>query len=479
MKRLLSLLLALTLVLGLGMTALADEPEAEQKALVICIDPGHGARDSGAVATYDGVEYQEADLVLQIGLYLREELATYSGVQILMTREDRNGELPTINPAKIKPRTDYAVANGADVLVSLHLNASEKTDIQGAMILSSNGNYRPDVADVGNALGSNILVGLERLGLLNRGHLKTNSNDYRYPDGSTADYHAIVREGIQQNIPSIIVEHCFLTNEEDFRNHLSTEAQLRDLALADAAGIAAYYGLQKKAPSDKPNLYDYAAHWGAPYIDAAIDKGWVTGYPDHTFRPNKTLSRADFVTLLARLSGETLPDLTECPFPDFTLEEYYAESVAWAVDAGIIRGFEDGTFRPEDAITREQMAHIMALYLNHLGLETAFDENGPAVEIQDEDQIQNYARAEVRFCYQNELLKGRGDGFVPQGIATRAEACTILLRLDQYAAAHQPEPVQTPEPTESPVPTEPINPPEEATALIYADPAFLPNEATD
>ena len=116
--------------------------EGDGIALVICLDPGHGARDSGAVATYDGVEYQEADLVLKIALYLRAELETYENVKVIMTRTDRQGEMPTINPEKIKPRVDFAVENGADVLVSLHLNALDNKDIQGAMMLTSRSTLR-------------------------------------------------------------------------------------------------------------------------------------------------------------------------------------------------------------------------------------------------------------------------------------------------------------------------------------------------
>ena len=429
-KRILSLLLAAVLCVSLAGAAFA----AEEEPLVICLDPGHGARDSGAVATYDGVEYQEADLVLKIALYLRAELETYENVKVIMTRTDRQGEMPTIDPEKVKPRVDFAVQNGADVLISLHLNALENTETHGVMMLTSNGYYNRECADVGIALGTNMLLTLSQLGLLNRGHLKMNASDRRNPNGTVADYYAIVREGIWQNIPSLIVEHCYLTNEDDFRNYLSSEEKLQALALADANGIAAYYGLQKIG-SNPRQLVDYSEHWAADMIDIAVSKGWVTGYPDNTFRPDNTLTRAEFVTLLARLSGETAAPVTTNPFPDVPAEEYYAASVAWAVSAGIINGFDDGTFQPAAAITREQMAHIMTLYLKHKGISVQAPEGGGA-SIPDLDQIQPYAKNDVLFCYANSLLNGRDEGFVPQGSATRAEACTILLRMHDYLHAH-------------------------------------------
>ena len=436
-KRIFSVLLIAILCFSFASAAFA----AEEEPLVICLDPGHGARDSGAVATYDGVEYQEADLVLKIALYLRAELETYENVKVIMTRTDRQGAMPTINPEKIKPRVDYAVQNGADVLISLHLNALDNKDVHGVMMLTSNGYYNQECADIGIALGTNMLLTLSQLGLQNRGHLKLNSSEHRNPNGTVADYYGIVREGIWQNIPSLIVEHCYLTNEDDFRTYLSSEDKLKALALADANGIAAYYGLQKIG-SNPRQLIDYADHWAADMIDIAVSKGWVNGYPDNTFKPDNTLTRADFVTLLARLSGETLDSAASSPFPDVPVNEYYAASVSWAVSAGIISGFEDGTFRPTDAITREQMAHIMTLYLKHKGMQIQSSDDAAAL-IPDLDQIQSWAKDDVLFCYANGLLNGRGEGFVPQGNATRAEACTILLRMHDFIHAHPVQPEET------------------------------------
>ena len=82
-KRMLSILLAAALCFSLAVGVFADEEDP----LVICLDPGHGARDSGAVATYDGIEYQEADLVLRIALYLRAELETYENVKVFATEK--------------------------------------------------------------------------------------------------------------------------------------------------------------------------------------------------------------------------------------------------------------------------------------------------------------------------------------------------------------------------------------------------------
>lgn len=457
-------------------------PSESDDWLIICLDPGHGSTDPGACATYNGVEYHEADLVLKIAQYLKADLEEYRDVLVVMTREDNDGDPEVINPKKIAPRVEYAAEMQADVLVSLHLNASTNKDIHGAMMLDSNGNYNSGAADVAYAIGANILTRLSALGLVNRGHLPRNSQDYKNPDGSVADYYGIVRGGMWRNLPAFIVEHCFITSEEDFKGYLNTDKKLAALAQADAEGIAAYYGLVKKdgtEPVDPVVLLDYENHWAKDNIDTAIANGWINGYPDHSFKPNKSLTRADFVTMLARVSGEELPEIKTSPFPDFGAEMYYAQSVQWAVDAGIINGFEDGTFGPMQSITREQMAHIMAQYLKHKGFKVEATTDVTQKLIKDFKVISDYAKADVCFCYEKSLLNGREDGFAPAEGATRAEACTVLLRLNAYTLLNDPEdeevPEETPAPAESPEPTESpkpeISPAPETTPEVTESPA--------
>ncbi len=462
--------------------AVTPKPSKADGWLVICLDPGHGSTDPGACATYNGVEYHEADLVLKIAQYLKEDLEQYRDVLVVMTREDNDGDPEVINPKKIVPRVEFAEEHQADVLVSLHLNASTNKDIHGAMMLDSNGNYNAGAADVAYAIGANILTRLSALGLVNRGHLPRNSQDYKNPDGSVADYYGIVRGGMWRNLPAFIVEHCFITSEEDFKGFLNTDKKLAALAQADADGIAAYYGLVKKdgtEPIDPVVLLDYENHWAKDNIDTAVANGWINGYPDHSFKPNKSLTRADFVTMLARVSGEELPEVKVSPFPDFGAEMYYAQSVQWAVNAGIINGFEDGTFGPMQPITREQMAHIMAQYLKHKEYKVQPSSDVIQKLIKDFKVISDYAKDDVCFCYEKGLLNGRENGFEPAEGATRAEACTVLLRLNAYTLLNDPEdeetpeespaPETSPEPTESPKPE--TSPAPEATPEVTETPA--------
>ena len=314
MKRILSFFLTLVLTAALlSPAALAvNETAAKDRDWVyITLDPGHGGdgaggNDSGAVNEKYG--YQEADLVLKIGLYLKEELETYRNVHVDMTRSDRYGTRYT--PLReVKQRVDFAAEQCSDLLVSLHLNsAGSNQSVHGGLILASNGNYDPDCAKVIDAVGTNILAQLSRLGIdTSRGLVKEGSHDGTlYPNGKLADYYGIVRYGQLRHIPAMIVEHCFVSSNSDCEQFLSSDAKLRAIAQADARGIAAYYGLEKKDPGEvdvEPLFRDCRSHWAKDYVNRAADAGWVNGVGGGLFQPDGTLTRAMFVTMLAGLSG--------------------------------------------------------------------------------------------------------------------------------------------------------------------------------
>lgn len=172
MKRILSFFLtvALSAALLAPAASAANEAAASKDAdwLYITIDPGHGGDgaggyDPGAINSTYG--YQEADRVLRIGLYLKQELETYRHVHVDMTRSDRDGTYYTAPLSKVQRRVDFAQQKGSDLLVSLHLNGAATQSAHGALILASNGNYDAKCADIVDGVGTNILTQLGKLGL--------------------------------------------------------------------------------------------------------------------------------------------------------------------------------------------------------------------------------------------------------------------------------------------------------------------------
>lgn len=449
MKRILSIFLSLVLTAALLCPAAAAANETDGNDtdwLYITLDPGHGGdgaggNDPGAISSTYG--YQEADLVLKIGLYLKQELETYRNVHVDMTRSDRYGTRYT--PLKeVKQRVDFAAEKHSDLLVSLHLNSIGDQSVHGGLILASNGNYDAKCADVVDGVGTNILTQLSKLGIQNRGLVKESSHDgTRYPNGKLADYYGIVRYGQLRHIPSMIVEHCFISSNSDCQQFLSSDAKLQAIAQADARGIAAYYGLQKKDPGEvdpEPTFYDCRHHWAKTSIEAAADAGWVNGVSAGEFQPDGTLTRAAFVTMLGRMAGVKETDYTTSVFRDVPAGTWYTPFVAWATENGIVDGYGDGIFLPQNNITRQEMAKIMAKYLNWKGLDTTPSSEISSYPINDLNTIGGWALEPVCFCYEQGLLNGRGSNFAPQANATRAEACVVLCRLQKYVDAHSAQP---------------------------------------
>lgn len=222
--------------------------------LVVMLDPGHDDTHAGAQANGAG----EEDLVLAIAQYCKTELETYSGVTVYMTRS--SGACPnggsTVTPAQCNAaRVAYASSVGANVYVSFHLNSSTSTSANGVGVYYPNSNYNASIGETGKGLATAIYNKLRALGLSqwSSGILIRNSEDgTTYPDGSLADYLGVIRRCKEAGIPAVLIEHAFISGTSDYSNFLNSDEKLKALGVADATGIAEYYGLVKK--STKPTI---------------------------------------------------------------------------------------------------------------------------------------------------------------------------------------------------------------------------------
>lgn len=211
--------------------------------IIVAIDPGHGGSDPGAQD--NGLS--EADLTLKIANYMKRELETYAGVSVYMTRTSDTY-------VGLQERVDNAVAKGADVFVSVHINSEDSGRARGAEVwVPKSGSYNGGTHTIGESLGGKILSQLGNLGLYERG-VKTlgyiqgggssSSGSAHYANGEEADYYSVIRNARKAGIPGIIVEHAFITNGGD-ANFMKNEGNLRNLGIADATGVAQQYGLSK------------------------------------------------------------------------------------------------------------------------------------------------------------------------------------------------------------------------------------------
>ncbi len=222
--------------------------------VVVVLDPGHDGTHGGSSAN----GFVEAQLNLKIAQYCKEELEQYHGVTVYMTRD--SASCPNgggSNKSCLQRRADIARDMGANLFVSLHNNYSSSSSASGAEVWYPNQNYNPWTSQVGGSAASKILEQLTGLGLKNRGTQIRSAKEDKYPDGSAADYYAVIRHCKEYGIPGIIVEHAFMSNSSDAANFLSNDAGLQRLGVADATGIANYFGLKKGI--------DYSAVFDATY----------------------------------------------------------------------------------------------------------------------------------------------------------------------------------------------------------------------
>ena len=211
--------------------------------VTVVLDPGHDDTHAGA----SGFGVQEKDLTLKIATYCKEELSTYSGITIYMTRE--SGNCPAgggDNTACLDARANLAKNVGAGVLVSFHLNTANGA-ARGVEVYYPNSNYNAQVGSSGQALAKKICDKLAALGLNYRGTLIRDASYDKYPDGSAADYYGLIRRCKNNGIPGLIIEHAFLDNANDYYTYLSSDDKLKALGVADATAIAEYFGLTKGA----------------------------------------------------------------------------------------------------------------------------------------------------------------------------------------------------------------------------------------
>ncbi|ROT88290.1 N-acetylmuramoyl-L-alanine amidase, partial [Gordonibacter urolithinfaciens] len=207
---------------------------SDDGTLVIVLDAGHGGSDPGAVA--NGL--LEKDLTLSIARYCKEALGQYANVKVCMTRSSDFY-------VGLKERVDYAVSVGADAFVGIHINSAGTSGANGAEVWYPNASSWYYEAHVeGRQLAESILEKLTELGLYDRGVKVRDSDDELNPDGSVADYYATIRYARQVGMPSIIVEHAFITGDGDSQK-LAQDAWLKAMGEADAEGIAQAYGLSK------------------------------------------------------------------------------------------------------------------------------------------------------------------------------------------------------------------------------------------
>ncbi len=182
---------------------------------------------------------------------------------------------------------------------------------------------------------------------------------------------------------------------------------------------------------------DVANHWAKNAVNDMGSRMIVDGTGNGMFNPDREITRAEFAAIIVRGLGLKLENGVS-PFSDVKPEIWYSSAISTAYSHRLINGLDDGTFRPNDKITREQAMVILSKAMSITGLkEKLLDQSADATlhPFEDATGVSSWARSSVADNVQAGIVFGReGDLLVPKGYMTRAEVATVVQRLLQKSS---------------------------------------------
>ncbi len=164
--------------------------------------------------------------------------------------------------------------------------------------------------------------------------------------------------------------------------------------------------------------------WFYDNVKYCYDNGLMIGADAKSFAPEGAVSRGQVVTVLYRLAGSPSVAGKTCPLTDVD-SSWCKDAIIWGYNAGIVMGYDDNTFRPDESVTREQLAAFVYRYAND-----GSAASGKTSAFTDTEYISDYAVPAMNWCINKGVIIGMGDGTLyPQGCSTRAQFAAMISRL--------------------------------------------------
>ncbi len=208
---------------------------------------------------------------------------------------------------------------------------------------------------------------------------------------------------------------------------LALENGIDDTAGVDAVTAADLAQLFSSADEDvaapkTSNLTDISGHWSEEYVYYCISKGIFSGYDDNTFRPDRTVTRAEFSKMLNNALG--IDSKKDINFFDVEKDDWFYDDVRKAYSAGYIAGYEDNSFRPDNHITRQEAAVVLSR------VTPAASELADIKSVNDYADIADWAYDACTKIFSKSYMNGDDQGrFLPNGLLTRGQAAKIISEL--------------------------------------------------
>lgn len=227
-----------------------------------------------------------------------------------------------------------------------------------------------------------------------------------------------------------VSEECYdLENEPPKKGSGGGGGSSSSKATIQTSGISTVTPSVIAGENTTTSFTDTEGHWGKDAIDTLVRKNVLSGYVDGTFRPDAYVTRAEFVTMVVKAFGINGDEAVE--FTDLSSSSWAFPYVKKAVASGVITGYADGTFKPDELISREQAAVILH---RALALKITLPEGSS--DFVDVADISEYALRSVLDLAGKGLINGVGDKiFMPHGNSTRAMAATMINNAIEFVQA--------------------------------------------
>ena len=202
-----------------------------------------------------------------------------------------------------------------------------------------------------------------------------------------------------------------------------------EFALDHASDYAIVIDDRSHEPVDLPFNDVPEGYWAYDAIQYVYGEGLMAGTSGTTFAPENVTTRGQIVTILWCMAGSPQVNYL-MDFSDVDPAAYYGEAIRWASAEGVAGGYGNGTFGPDDPITREQLAVMLHRYARYMGYDVSVGEDTNILSYTDAFDVSEYAVAALQWACGAGIIHGTGDGstLTPQGEATRAQAAVILMR---------------------------------------------------
>lgn len=220
-------------------------------------------------------------------------------------------------------------------------------------------------------------------------------------------------------------------------NKLARKIFSAALAVSISVGCVCHVNLSTAAAGADSFTDLPSEPWYYSYLNKAVNQGFFSGTSATTFSPDRGITRAEAVTVLARvhqeITGEQADGDAPAAFKDVSPNSYYSKAVEWATENGIVSGYGNGLFGPNRVVTHAELAVMFHNYLMYAGQDGKYQPVEDAYE--SLTGLPGWARAHAQAISGFEIFDTHWDGgFSPQKATTRDEAAALFVRLYEKAA---------------------------------------------